>query len=463
MIVELAGLPGVGKSTFARSLETQLQVPVVKLSVPLVVLYASIFFLTHISVAFTLLRVLDASATHNVALKRSLRINAWLFPMAKYQYARLHGGIIDQGFVQSLLSALITDEKTIQKLTRTLPHADVLVLCEEDEIVRKERLDARRGKPREEISKAEFERFLREAPSSYEAIRTYVYHPKEAVVLNPAHSSSVSIVVSRTRIKTERPIVQLLKHLLYSICYVFTLSRKPTMHILMYHAVNTSGWKHAIEPVSFEAQIAWLSKHRNVVSLADVVSYVSGDMVLTRSAVTVTFDDGYEDFLRVAVPILEKYKIPATLFLTTDLAHNTNSRHTKRLSEKEVQTLAKHPLITIESHARTHRRLPTLQLEEVQKELVQSKRDIEMLTDTIPAFFAYAYGDRSPEVEREAQKAGYVAAFAITEGSVKPDDDLFHLKRVQVDSTMTPMLFRLRVTHALDAYASFLKIFRIRT
>lgn len=462
MIIELAGLPGVGKTTLAHSLAKELKLPIVSLSLPSAVLYGSIFFFTHIHSALALLDVLDRSAKHSKELKRSLRINAWLFPMAKYQYARLYGGIIDQGFVQSLISALVTDPNIIQTLGRLLPHADVLVLCEEDNAVRVERLQARIRMPRGEISVQEAQRFQNEALFSYEVIRNHLFHPKEVVVLNPQERSSLSVVASRTRIKCDRPITIFLKQLLYAGCYVFASTRKPTMHVLMYHAVNMSGWKHAIEPKVFETQIAWLSKHREVVPLTDVVSYVRGDRLLTRSAVAVTFDDGYEDFLEVAVPILEKYKVPATLFLTTDLVHNTNSRHTKRLIEKEVRTLVQHPLISIESHARTHRRLPELQLEEVQKELAQSKRDIEMLTGTTPRFFAYAYGDRSPEVEREVENVGYDAAFAITEGSVQPSNDMFRLKRVQVDNTMTKILFRLRVTHALDVYYGLLKTLHLR-
>jgi peptidoglycan/xylan/chitin deacetylase (PgdA/CDA1 family) len=40
-------------------------------------------------------------------------------------------------------------------------------------------------------------------------------------------------------------------------------------------------------------------------------------------SVTVTFDDGYRDNLRVALPILEKYEIPATIYLTTGLIDRT--------------------------------------------------------------------------------------------------------------------------------------------
>jgi peptidoglycan/xylan/chitin deacetylase (PgdA/CDA1 family) len=52
-----------------------------------------------------------------------------------------------------------------------------------------------------------------------------------------------------------------------------------------------------------------------VLPLEDVLS--TGTAHLPERAVALTFDDGYEDNLRVAAPLLQRYGAPATCFLTT--------------------------------------------------------------------------------------------------------------------------------------------------
>ncbi len=65
-----------------------------------------------------------------------------------------------------------------------------------------------------------------------------------------------------------------------------------------------------------------------------------------ENLLAITFDDGFRDNLTVALPLLEKYNLPATVFVTADFIGKENY-----LSTEELQTLASHPLITIGSHS----------------------------------------------------------------------------------------------------------------
>lgn len=66
----------------------------------------------------------------------------------------------------------------------------------------------------------------------------------------------------------------------------------------------------------FEAQMGWLSDFCNVLPLSDAVQHLS-DGTLPARAASITFDDGYRDNLEVAVPILQKLRLPATFFVTS--------------------------------------------------------------------------------------------------------------------------------------------------
>lgn len=66
-------------------------------------------------------------------------------------------------------------------------------------------------------------------------------------------------------------------------------------------------------------QFQLLSKIANVVPLADAVgTLLAGDRLPPR-AVAITFDDGYRDNLDLAVPMLQRLGLPATVFLVPDL------------------------------------------------------------------------------------------------------------------------------------------------
>ena len=54
----------------------------------------------------------------------------------------------------------------------------------------------------------------------------------------------------------------------------------------------------------------------NIVSLAHALTLLSQGRLQPRSVV-ITFDDGWADFRQNAYPILKRYSMPATVYLTT--------------------------------------------------------------------------------------------------------------------------------------------------
>ena len=74
-----------------------------------------------------------------------------------------------------------------------------------------------------------------------------------------------------------------------------------------------------VTPDDFEEQIEYLARSRVPVSIAEFVSGLK-DGTLHRRSVCITFDDGYLDNVETALPILEKYSIPATIFIAPQLS-----------------------------------------------------------------------------------------------------------------------------------------------
>ncbi|NER51852.1 MAG: polysaccharide deacetylase family protein, partial [Symploca sp. SIO1A3] len=89
--------------------------------------------------------------------------------------------------------------------------------------------------------------------------------------------------------------------------------------ILLYHRVAevpSDPFKLCVKPGNFAQQLEVLKKYSNPMPLQQLVQAVR-DGKRPNRAVAVTFDDGYVDNLYEAKPLLERYDIPATVFVTT--------------------------------------------------------------------------------------------------------------------------------------------------
>lgn len=91
--------------------------------------------------------------------------------------------------------------------------------------------------------------------------------------------------------------------------------------ILAYHRVDrptNHPWSlTAVTPENFELEMRYLRRRYHVISLNELSDALNDSKTLPPNAAVVTFDDGYKDNYIHAYPILKKYDIPATVFLTT--------------------------------------------------------------------------------------------------------------------------------------------------
>jgi peptidoglycan/xylan/chitin deacetylase (PgdA/CDA1 family)/CelD/BcsL family acetyltransferase involved in cellulose biosynthesis len=93
--------------------------------------------------------------------------------------------------------------------------------------------------------------------------------------------------------------------------------REASARILYYHRVNDDGdpFFPAISTVLFEQEMRYLARYYKVVSLSDLLTRLEDGS--PERTLAITFDDGYLDNYENAFPVLERYGLPATIFLTT--------------------------------------------------------------------------------------------------------------------------------------------------
>lgn len=69
---------------------------------------------------------------------------------------------------------------------------------------------------------------------------------------------------------------------------------------------------------AFDEQMAYVAKHFNCLSLPEAIEKLACGKLPERSLI-VTFDDGYLDNLTLALPILRRHAVPATIYVATGL------------------------------------------------------------------------------------------------------------------------------------------------
>lgn len=95
-----------------------------------------------------------------------------------------------------------------------------------------------------------------------------------------------------------------------------------------YHAVSDQSLPH-ISPLyrhksvsEFEADLEFLLKHFQPISLEDVHAFSKGEKQFSKASFHLTFDDGLREVYSEVFPILQKKGIPATVFVNPDFVGN---------------------------------------------------------------------------------------------------------------------------------------------
>lgn len=182
------------------------------------------------------------------------------------------------------------------------------------------------------------------------------------------------------------------------------------MHsVLVYHTIDEVKGQpicpEMISPERFEQQLQWLSRCHRVTPLIETLSS-------KRNSVALTFDDGYRDNLTAALPLLEKYSMPATIFMVAGFVDRDGY-----LSESELREISKHPLVTIGSHGLWHRNFNELSETEARFELTESRRALENITGQPITLLAWPYGECSSHLEQLSGECGYAASWSVWKGN----------------------------------------------
>lgn len=223
--------------------------------------------------------------------------------------------------------------------------------------------------------------------------------------------------------------------------------------ILMYHSVtdapNDETKPHSVRPSDLDEQLAYLSESGfTPLTLGDLVATLnrSSGEALPAKPIVLTFDDGYADFHSHALPLLERYGFPATVFLTSgwvaDAGKDAAGRPLDAMLSWGQAREAAQTGIEIGGHSHSHPQLDQLPTEELRQELRRNKGLLEEKVGAPVATMAYPYGYSSARVRREVRKAGYFAACAVSNAIAADRHDMLAIPRLTVARNTTISMFR---------------------
>ena len=168
--------------------------------------------------------------------------------------------------------------------------------------------------------------------------------------------------------------------------------------ILTYHGVDDEVWGNSslfVKPSEFEKQMKYLSENGFTTLFLSEIGFASN----YEKPIILTFDDGYMDMYTIAYPIMKSYGIKSNMYIISGWLDGE-----VYMNSDMVKDLSNSGLVEIGSHTVSHVHLSALSYEEQEKELFESKQDLENITGKKINTIAYPYGQRNYETLQIAKK-----------------------------------------------------------
>lgn len=234
---------------------------------------------------------------------------------------------------------------------------------------------------------------------------------------------------------------------------------------------------HRISKRLFSKCVLWLKENGyHFISTEQVLNYIRGVGSIPERAVWITFDDGWEDNIENVIPIIIKYDIPVTFFISTDPVENggvfwwsyvrkfgkllasdntiQRMRHLKenqreaivkqletRFAEQlpreamtinEVRSIAQLPQVEIGCHTVHHVMMSQCTDQQLEDEIRTSKEKLERWINRPVRYFAYPEGDYNYHVRELIQRYGFEIAATTENRMVTKEENPLALPRFWV-------------------------------
>ncbi|WP_162595908.1 polysaccharide deacetylase family protein [Bacillus sp. CGMCC 1.16541] len=221
--------------------------------------------------------------------------------------------------------------------------------------------------------------------------------------------------------------------------------------VLMYHHILTAEEKAesiyanastTVTDQEFYTQMDYLKENGfKSITAQELFDIVTGEKEPPSKAVLITFDDGLNSVLEYGYPKLKEHQFKAIQFIISGrIPASSQPFHPfslRFLSMQEMNQMS--DVFDYGGHTHQLHNLVNNQSEFVSKSHALVMEDLrknrQEITDT--TFFAYPFGQYTTEQIKQIKEAGFTMAFTTKNGRVHPHDDIYQLKRQNVNPGIT--------------------------
>ena len=214
--------------------------------------------------------------------------------------------------------------------------------------------------------------------------------------------------------------------------------KQKTIVCFVYHRFGDKRYPTTNVPLSdFESHLHYLKENNfQVLTLSQAMDYLKSNEPVMNTAV-LTIDDGYKTFYANGLPLLIKYKMPATLFINTKTVGASDF-----MSWEQLQKV-KDAGVEIGNHTHSHNfflnESINTRYESFEKEIAQSQALIKGNLNVTPKVFTYPYGEFDEKMKEIVKDAGFICAAAQNSGVLYEGTNKFQIPRFPMSESYSSL------------------------
>jgi len=213
-------------------------------------------------------------------------------------------------------------------------------------------------------------------------------------------------------------------------------ARSARVPILMYHYIsdppagaNAVRRDLSVSPALFESHLRYLRDHGyHVITLDDLLRFLTSGQPLPERPVILTFDDGYLDNYINAFPLLKRYSMVGHFFLITDFVDAGQADYMTWPQIEEMSAAGQR----FGSHSRNHPDLRGQSVDYLVWQALGGLEDIQKHLGYHPRWIAYPSGSYDKRTIQVFKSANYWGGLTTVQGATHTGDGIFELSRVRV-------------------------------
>ncbi|MDD7280926.1 MAG: polysaccharide deacetylase family protein [Erysipelotrichaceae bacterium] len=224
----------------------------------------------------------------------------------------------------------------------------------------------------------------------------------------------------------------------FIVCLLF-IPNEPSIPILGYHDIVCDETKidsrYTLSLSDFEEQMKYLYEHDfHTLSLDELYDFYRGTLEIDEKSIVLTFDDGYESFISLVKPVLEKYGFNATCFVIGKHALDEKEKYIKenQLINDETVSFYSH---SFDLHRKDGKNKV---IETMTKNEIEQDFDTGIVDYT---YFAFPYGVSSEKAREVIINRKVKMAFSYNQfHNCSRKDDIYYIPRYAIVNFM-PMIY----------------------